>query len=196
MTNKIFIYGGFCCGKTYIAEELSKKLNIPVYHLDDYYWHGDWEHIDESELLLQVKSIAENEQDWIIEGNYSIIRNFIFPYCNKIYFCYSNLSLTIWRAFKRSFDKERLGVPKKVRELKCTNEPIFELLLHVSEYRIFKFSKDKKYIKKWKPCNGTEVIILKSTNSNVNRELLKYYDKNQREENNNEKEININIRRI
>lgn len=34
--NKILIMGGSCAGKSTLAENLGKKLNIPVLHLDLY----------------------------------------------------------------------------------------------------------------------------------------------------------------
>jgi len=37
--NKIFILGSSGSGKTFLANLLSKKLNIPSYDLDDIFWY-------------------------------------------------------------------------------------------------------------------------------------------------------------
>jgi adenylate kinase family enzyme len=39
---KILVLGAPGSGKTFCALELSKKLNIPVYHLDSYYYKSNW----------------------------------------------------------------------------------------------------------------------------------------------------------
>ena len=70
---KMHIIGCSGSGKTYLANALSKKHNIPHFDLDDIQWdnnaeaYGTKRPLDERKTLLQ-EVLANN--DWIIEGVY------------------------------------------------------------------------------------------------------------------------------
>lgn len=70
---KIHIIGGSGTGKTYLANRLSSKYNIPHYDLDDLFWnnssnqYGVKMSVEERSRLLS--RILQGE-DWIIEGVY------------------------------------------------------------------------------------------------------------------------------
>jgi len=67
-SNKILIIGCVGCGKSTYAKRISKKLNIPVYGIDEIV-HDDEKGIrrsleEQKELIKQVDSNSQ----WIIEG--------------------------------------------------------------------------------------------------------------------------------
>jgi len=70
---KIHIIGGSGTGKTYLANLLSTKYNIPHYDLDDLFWdnsanqYGVKMSIEKRSEMLS--KILQNE-DWILEGVY------------------------------------------------------------------------------------------------------------------------------
>ena len=70
---KIHIIGGSGSGKTYLAENLSKKYGIRHYDLDDLQWDNDADTYgvkrskeERGELLEEILK----EPEWIIEGVY------------------------------------------------------------------------------------------------------------------------------
>jgi len=65
---KIVILGGPGSGKTFCAKKLSQKLNIPVYHLDDYYYKPNWVVVDRAEFIAKQMEIIRLDA-WIIDGN-------------------------------------------------------------------------------------------------------------------------------
>ena len=69
---KIAVTGFAGSGKSYLSEELSKKLNIPVLHLDHVKYTKEWKPIDDSEVLPKVEKFMENES-WIIDGYYDYL---------------------------------------------------------------------------------------------------------------------------
>lgn len=65
---KILILGGPGSGKTFVSVKLSEKLNIPVYHLDHYYYKPNWVVVDRVEFIAKQKEIIQYDK-WIIDGN-------------------------------------------------------------------------------------------------------------------------------
>ncbi len=71
--NKILIMGGSCSGKSTLSENLGKKLNIPVLHLDLYdpYAVPDGpERVARKEKIQSVIKKTTEKQKWIIDGSY------------------------------------------------------------------------------------------------------------------------------
>ncbi|KAA0546699.1 DNA topology modulation protein FlaR [Bacillus sp. BGMRC 2118] len=70
---RIRVIGSVASGKTTLSKQLSTKLHIPYYELDNVVWkrtaYGDVRHTDE-ERDAMMQSITQSEQ-WIIEGVHS-----------------------------------------------------------------------------------------------------------------------------
>ncbi len=65
---RILIVGRGSSGKSTLALALSKKLNLPVYHLDQYFWKENWDPVDDEEKhRLHTELISKDR--WIIEGS-------------------------------------------------------------------------------------------------------------------------------
>ncbi|MBR6800974.1 MAG: AAA family ATPase [Eubacteriaceae bacterium] len=70
MKNRILIIGSPGSGKSTFARALGKKLNIPVYHLDNLYWNADKTNVERDVFDRSLTEVLEKES-WIIDGNYS-----------------------------------------------------------------------------------------------------------------------------
>lgn len=167
---RIFLFGGCCTGKTYFSKELSDKLNITSYSLDNIFWHGDWEHISKEDLLEQVNQIINEKDNWIIDGNYKIIKENIWEKTTHIYYCYSNIAVLTWRVFKRCFLSNREGVPKEIKENTNNREPFWELLFLMLRYRFVKRSKDMNYIKEIQ-AKGANIKKMKCNKKAIEKEI-------------------------
>jgi len=66
---KVIIIGSPGAGKSYLANQLAVLLGLPLYHIDQIYWHEDKTHISHEELVQELMKIMKDEV-WIIDGNY------------------------------------------------------------------------------------------------------------------------------
>ena len=138
------MFGSFCSGKTFLSRNIAKQLKIKALHLDDIFWFGQWQHIGTGELLDIVKKHAKNEQ-WIIEGNYEVIRDYIWKSCTQVIYLDTHPCVATWRALKRCRDKKRQGVPLKVRQSGC-RESVIQLAKNIWRYYRKKRKDDLHFI--------------------------------------------------
>lgn len=111
---RIHIIGSVGSGKTTLAKELSKKLDIPYYELDNVVWirhkSGDIRRT-EVEREEYLNSILQSES-WIIEGvhNENWVSN-CFKNADLIIYLDPNYQIRTYRIVKR-FIKQKLRLEK------------------------------------------------------------------------------------
>mgnify|MGYP003489756636 FL=1 len=151
---RIMIFGRPGSGKTTFAYELSKKLNLPLYHLDKYFFTANWVQRDYQEFL-SIQQELVNQEDWIIDGN--SLQSLEMRYARTqicIYFNYPRY-ICLWRLLKRRFFKDPKfndlaeGCPPNVRwqlikytwtfETRLNNRLITQLAELKSKYPEVKF---------------------------------------------------------
>ena len=115
---KIHIIGCSGSGKTYLANALAKKYNIPHLDLDDIQWdnnaegYGTKRPLEERNALLQE---VLNNNEWVIEGVYYAWVQQSFDEADKIYFLDMPRYLYKSRIIVRSI-KRKLGMQQGKRE--------------------------------------------------------------------------------
>lgn len=118
--NRISIVGVSGSGKSTLANNLGEKLNLPVFHLDKYYWDVGWKerYATKEEFNNVAKGFAEQDK-WIIDGNYRGSMDMRFDRADMIIFLDFQKWRCILRVLKRAmnrkqpFDKTE-GVKNKV----------------------------------------------------------------------------------
>lgn len=101
---KVMVIGRPGGGKSTFSIKLSKLLNIPVFHLDKYFFEQSWIARNYQEFLsLQQEIIAL--PNWIIDGNST--KSYEIRYQQADLCLYFNFPrhLCYWRVFKRLFHK-------------------------------------------------------------------------------------------
>ena len=124
---KIHIIGCSGSGKTYLANALAKKYNIPHFDLDDIQWDNNTEGYGTKRPLEERNALLQeilNNNEWVIEGVYYAWVQQSFDEADIIYVLdmprYLYKSRIIIRSIKRKF-----GIQKGKRE---TLKSVYNLL--------------------------------------------------------------------
>ena len=105
---RIAIVGISGSGKSTLASRLGKRLDIPVIHLDKYFWDVGWKkRYSTKEEFNKIAEGFTNEENWIIDGNYRGSLNVRLQRADTIIFLDYPKWLGLWRSFKRIFNRKQ-----------------------------------------------------------------------------------------
>ena len=107
---RILITGSSGAGKTTLAKSIASHLDIPLIHLDKYFWEPNWGRPNMDQWRRTVGSLVKADS-WVIEGNYGSTFDIRFPRATTlIHFDYPSYKC-LYRCIKR-----KLLTGAKVRE--------------------------------------------------------------------------------
>lgn len=94
---RICILGFSCSGKTTFSNWLGLVFNVPVYHLDSYYYKTAWTINEEFDMGAFI-----NQESWIIDGTYSKHRLLErLERSHYIFYLDCNLAIRLYRMIAR-----------------------------------------------------------------------------------------------
>jgi adenylate kinase family enzyme len=110
---RILVVGTSGSGKSTLAKELGARLQITHIELDSVYWQPGWKTLDDTEFLASVQQRIEQAGGrWVIDGNYSAIRDHLLAQADTVIWLDYSLALILWRitvrTFRRVFGKQQL----------------------------------------------------------------------------------------
>lgn len=82
---RIYIFGSSGVGKSTLGKNLSVALHIPHIELDAIHHQADWQPLPQDEFLKRVAEKV-NEENWIIDGAYSTVRELVLKRADTIIF--------------------------------------------------------------------------------------------------------------
>jgi adenylate kinase family enzyme len=97
---KIAIIGNAGSGKSTLGETLHKKLGIPLYYLDQYYWKPGWQKPESAEFEKEHHQLCDKDE-WIIEGVATRLFDYRASKADVIIFLDISPWLCLYRVFKR-----------------------------------------------------------------------------------------------
>src|SRR2546423_10352801 len=97
---KIVIIGLSGAGKSKLARELSRMLNIKVYHLDRLFWKRNWERKTKDTRIDILQNLVREER-WIIDGAYLNTSVLHLEAADTIIFLDTPPLWCLWRLMKR-----------------------------------------------------------------------------------------------
>lgn len=110
--NKVLIIGCAGSGKTTLCKKLSKILNLPIIHLDNYYWEAGWNKVQTDKWISILESLVK-KSEWIMDGNYTQSLPLRLKESTSVIYLDTPRYKCLWRAFKRrlTFWKNREDIP-------------------------------------------------------------------------------------
>ncbi|MDR6726344.1 adenylate kinase family enzyme [Paenibacillus amylolyticus] len=100
--NRILVIGSGGSGKSTLSQKLSNILNLPVIHLDAYFWNPNWVPKPNDEWDQMIDKFT-NQDQWIMDGNYSRTMNTRMERADAIIFLDMPRLLCCYRIIKRRF---------------------------------------------------------------------------------------------
>ncbi|WP_369974648.1 hypothetical protein [Paraliobacillus sp. X-1268] len=82
---KIMIIGSGGSGKSTLAKTLGEILDIPVYHLDAYFWKPGWNPIERSELARFKKDKLPSIRERLNSAQHAQLLEFTSPKQTKTF---------------------------------------------------------------------------------------------------------------
>ena len=109
--NRIVVIGSSCSGKSTFSQTLANKINIKYIELDELHWLPDWQERRDQEFKDLV-SKAVSDDAWIVDGNYSIVRDILWPRATTIIWLNHSFRVVLYRSITRSI--KRIVTKKKL----------------------------------------------------------------------------------
>jgi adenylate kinase family enzyme len=103
---RIAIFGLPGSGKSTFAAHLAQRLDLPVFHLDKYFFTADWQAVGDP-IFTQRHEALIQQQQWIIDGNATRYLEPRFQRADIIIFFKLPRLVCTWRVLKRGFMKNR-----------------------------------------------------------------------------------------
>lgn len=75
---RLVVIGTSGAGKTRAAQEIGRRLGVAVVELDSMYHRPGWESRPADEFRALVDGATAGD-DWVVDGNYSVIRDIVWP---------------------------------------------------------------------------------------------------------------------
>jgi len=159
---RISIIGGPGTGKSTLAKNLGKELNLPIYHIDGIHHLENWEIRDKKERDKIILEKVEKEK-WIIDGTYRSTLNARVKKSDMIiYLDYSTITKLkgIMQRYLKNRGKEKVEIPgcKEKMDLefikqtlnwnKDKRNTVYKILEDNKEKKIFIF-KNRRQLNKW-----------------------------------------------
>lgn len=126
---KIVVVGTTGAGKTFLAKSLAQALGYAQIELDSVYWASDWQPVNSEVFLARTKALIEENSTWVVDGNYSAVRPFVWASADTLIWLDYNfntiLSRLILRTIKRVWTGEELWQGNRERLSKlCSGDSI------------------------------------------------------------------------
>ncbi len=98
---KIHVVGTSGSGKTTFAASLAGRLGIPYVEMDALFWGPGWSKTPDDVFRQKVESATQGAA-WVIDGNYSRVRDLVWRRADVVIWLDYRLAVTVFRVVRRT----------------------------------------------------------------------------------------------
>ena len=102
---RLFIFGPPGAGKSTLAIDLGKKMGLPVFHMDHYFFKAPNIHVSVDEALAELKTKIPGD-NWIVEGNHGAALPYLATRSDHIIVLEVPPVICLFRVLKRYFQND------------------------------------------------------------------------------------------
>ncbi len=127
---RVVVVGVSGSGKTSLAQYLGRRLAVPHIECDALFWGPGWQPIPRDDFRGRVAA-AMDAPAWVIDGNYSSVRDLVWPRATALVWLDYPLPLVLWRLARRTprrvISREELwnGNRERLRDNLFSRDSIF-----------------------------------------------------------------------
>jgi hypothetical protein len=92
--------GATASGKSTLANELARWLDLPYFQSDTLYWGSIWIHCTDGEFRGWVETTTRGPT-WVVVGNYIVVRDLVWPCAETFFWPDDSLPIILWHLWKR-----------------------------------------------------------------------------------------------
>ena len=108
MPERIVIVGSSCAGKSTLADRIAEARGIPHVCLDELHWLPGWKERPLDEFRPLVADAVAGDA-WVVDGNYSKVRDAIWPRATTVLWLNYSFPVVWARAMRRTISRSITG---------------------------------------------------------------------------------------
>ena len=98
---RLVVLGVTSSGKTTFARRLATRLGYPHFEMDALHWLPNWTEKPSDAFRADI-ALAVSSDCWVIDGNYSKVRDIVWSSADAIIWLDYRLPLILWRLTRRT----------------------------------------------------------------------------------------------
>lgn len=102
---RIVVIGTSGSGKTTMARRLGERLGVPHIELDELHLGPNWVEVPDEVFREQTLRALDGREGWTVDGNYSQVRDIVWPQADTVVWLDYSLPLMLWRLTRRTFGR-------------------------------------------------------------------------------------------
>lgn len=106
--DRVVVIGISGSGKSSLACELAALAGAPHVELDALFWEPEWKPAAQAEFRQRAEAAVDGDR-WVVDGNYSVVRDIVWPRAQVVVWLNLPLATVLWRVLVRTLRRALCG---------------------------------------------------------------------------------------